>query len=329
MLETLVLSVLNHDTAIASAAARMVTAAARAADHRDGRPPHPRAGRGRHRPRRLPRRVRRRPATSPPAGATASRPSAPPRTRSRSRTRARRRRSAARSRRRAPAPRCSSTPTTSREGIRTAVAGRRARPSARVRIDSGDLADEAAEARALLDELGATDTRIVVTSDLDEFVITALADAPIDGYGVGTRVATGSGHPTASMVYKLVAVATSAGRTAPRRSSKKSKDKVSVGGHKTAWRSTTTPACSSARASRSPGDRRARAARRIARADPGDARRRHGPRARHSTRSARSTAAALRQLPPEALSVAAGAPYLTVTAHRGGDSMTTVARPRP
>ena len=78
-----------------------------------------------------------------------------------------------------------------------------------IRIDSGDLADESTAARALLDELGATQTRIIVTSDLDEYVITALADAPIDGYGVGTRVATGSGHPTASMVYKLVAVADS------------------------------------------------------------------------------------------------------------------------
>ena len=66
-------------------------------------------------------------------------------------------------------------------------------------------------------------------------MITALADAPIDGYGVGTRVATGSGHPTASMVYKLVAVSDAAGGPL-RPVSKKSKDKVSVGGHKTAWR---------------------------------------------------------------------------------------------
>src|SRR4051794_29055316 len=57
-----------------------------------------------------------------------------------------------------------------------------------VRIDSGDLNEEARKARALLDSLGATGTRIIVTSDLDEYVITALADAPIDGYGVGTRV---------------------------------------------------------------------------------------------------------------------------------------------
>jgi nicotinate phosphoribosyltransferase len=106
-----------------------------------------------------------------------------------------------------------------------------------IRIDSGDLAEEAHKARRLLDELGATETKIIATSDLDEFVITALADAPIDGYGVGTRVATGSGHPTASMVYKLVAVADEPGADAPLRPvAKRSAAKVSVGGHKTAFR---------------------------------------------------------------------------------------------
>ncbi len=96
------------------------------------------------------------------------------------------------------------------QGIRTAVEVAGTDLGA-IRIDSGDLADASAAARDLLDELGATQTRIIVTSDLDEYVIAALADAPIDGYGVGTRVATGSGHPTASMVYKLVAVADSPG----------------------------------------------------------------------------------------------------------------------
>ncbi|MEO9325229.1 nicotinate phosphoribosyltransferase [Nocardioides sp. C4-1] len=120
------------------------------------------------------------------------------------------------------------------QGIRTAVEV--AGPGlGAIRIDSGDLADESAAARALLDELGATSTRIIVTSDLDEYVIAALADAPIDGYGVGTRVATGSGHPTAQMVYKLVAVADSV--DGPLRPvAKKSHDKVSVGGRKRAFR---------------------------------------------------------------------------------------------
>lgn len=74
-----------------------------------------------------------------------------------------------------------------------------------VRLDSGDLVQQAHTVRSLLDSLGATRTRIVVTSDLDEFAIAALAAAPVDGYGVGTSLVSGSGHPTAGFVYKLVA----------------------------------------------------------------------------------------------------------------------------
>jgi nicotinate phosphoribosyltransferase len=74
-----------------------------------------------------------------------------------------------------------------------------------IRLDSGDLPTGARDARRLLDSLGATNTRIVVTSDLDEFAIAGLASAPVDGYGVGTSVVTGSGAPTAGFVYKLVA----------------------------------------------------------------------------------------------------------------------------
>ena len=75
-----------------------------------------------------------------------------------------------------------------------------------VRIDSGDLGVLARQVRAQLDELGATKTRIVVSGDLDEFSIAALRAEPVDMYGVGTSVVTGSGAPTASMVYKLVEV---------------------------------------------------------------------------------------------------------------------------
>ncbi|MCA1782704.1 MAG: nicotinate phosphoribosyltransferase [Dermatophilaceae bacterium] len=120
------------------------------------------------------------------------------------------------------------------DGIRTAIEVAGTGLGA-VRIDSGDLAVESRRARALLDGLGATSTRIIVTSDLDEYVISALADAPIDGYGVGTRVATGSGHPTASMVYKLVAVADEPGG-ALRPVAKSSESKSSIGGRKTAFR---------------------------------------------------------------------------------------------
>jgi nicotinate phosphoribosyltransferase len=73
-----------------------------------------------------------------------------------------------------------------------------------VRLDSGDLVESASKVRALLDSLGATATRITVTSDLDEYTIAALGQAPVNSYGVGTSLVTGSGHPTAGFVYKLV-----------------------------------------------------------------------------------------------------------------------------
>lgn len=75
-----------------------------------------------------------------------------------------------------------------------------------VRIDSGDLGVLARQVREQLNGLGAVDTRIVVSGDLDEFAIAALRAEPVDSYGVGTSVVTGSGAPTANMVYKLVEV---------------------------------------------------------------------------------------------------------------------------
>jgi nicotinate phosphoribosyltransferase len=74
-----------------------------------------------------------------------------------------------------------------------------------VRLDSGDLPQLARAVRKQLDALGATGTAITVTSDLDEYAIAALAAAPVNSYGVGTKLVTGSGAPTAEMVYKLVA----------------------------------------------------------------------------------------------------------------------------
>ncbi|MDR6612808.1 nicotinate phosphoribosyltransferase [Leifsonia sp. 1010] len=74
-----------------------------------------------------------------------------------------------------------------------------------VRLDSGDLPKLVKQVREQLDSLGATKTRITVTNDLDEFTIAALAASPVDSYGVGTSVVTGSGHPASGMVYKLVA----------------------------------------------------------------------------------------------------------------------------
>jgi nicotinate phosphoribosyltransferase len=98
-----------------------------------------------------------------------------------------------------------------------------------IRIDSGDLGVLANHARAQLDALGATGTRIVVSGDLDEFAIASLAAMPVDSYGAGTAVVTGSGAPTAGMVYKLVEVD---GRPV----AKRSEHKDSHGGRKTALR---------------------------------------------------------------------------------------------
>jgi nicotinate phosphoribosyltransferase len=89
------------------------------------------------------------------------------------------------------------------QGIRTAVEVAGPELGA-VRLDSGDLGIQATRARELLDSLGATKTKVIVTSDLDEYAIAALAAAPVDGYGVGTSLVTGSGAPTVGMVYKLV-----------------------------------------------------------------------------------------------------------------------------
>ncbi|WP_406296627.1 nicotinate phosphoribosyltransferase [Embleya sp. NBC_00888] len=106
-----------------------------------------------------------------------------------------------------------------------------------VRLDSGDLLLLAHRVRAQLDELGAVKTRIVVTSDLDEYAIASLRAAPVDAYGVGTQLVTGSGQPTASLVYKLVARAMSDAPDAPLVPvAKKSPGKPSHGGRKSAVR---------------------------------------------------------------------------------------------
>lgn len=90
-------------------------------------------------------------------------------------------------------------------GVANAVAAAGAELGA-IRIDSGELGVLARQAREQLDRLGATRTRIVVSGDLDEFSIAALRGEPVDSYGVGTSLVTGSGAPTANMVYKLVEV---------------------------------------------------------------------------------------------------------------------------
>ncbi|ARF80190.1 nicotinate phosphoribosyltransferase [Kitasatospora aureofaciens] len=122
-----------------------------------------------------------------------------------------------------------------REAVRTAVEVAGPELGA-VRIDSGDLILAAHRVRRQLDELGAGKTRIIVTSDLDEYAIAALAAAPVDGYGVGTSLVTGSGHPTCAMVYKLVARAeTQDGPLVPV-AKRAAGGKTSIGGRKWAAR---------------------------------------------------------------------------------------------
>jgi nicotinate phosphoribosyltransferase len=114
------------------------------------------------------------------------------------------------------------------QGIRNAITV--AGPDLRaIRIDSGDLSALAQHSRELLDSLGATETKIVVSGDMDEYSIAALAAEPVDMYGAGTAVVTGSGAPTAGLVYKLVEVE---GRPVVKRS----ENKATVGGRKTAIR---------------------------------------------------------------------------------------------
>ncbi|GIF19082.1 nicotinate phosphoribosyltransferase [Actinoplanes tereljensis] len=114
------------------------------------------------------------------------------------------------------------------QGIRNAIAV--AGPGLRaIRIDSGDLSVLAQHSRELLDSLGATETKIIVSGDMDEYAIATLAAEPVDLYGAGTAVVTGSGAPTAGLVYKLVEVD---GRPVVKRS----ENKATVGGRKTAVR---------------------------------------------------------------------------------------------
>lgn len=100
-----------------------------------------------------------------------------------------------------------------------------------VRLDSGDLVDHARKVRAILDAGGLTDTIIFVSGGLDERDLQEFAavDAPIDGYGIGTRLTTSSDVPALDCAYKLEEYA---GK--PRR--KKSEGKATWPGRKQVYR---------------------------------------------------------------------------------------------
>jgi len=120
-----------------------------------------------------------------------------------------------------------------REGVERAIAIAGTSLGA-VRIDSGDLPVVVSQVRAHLDELGAQQTKIVVTNDLNEHTIAGLRGAPVDVFGVGTSVVTGSGYPAAGLVYKLVSRMDDNGQWLD--VAKKSFHKTNPGGKKRAFR---------------------------------------------------------------------------------------------
>jgi nicotinate phosphoribosyltransferase len=77
-----------------------------------------------------------------------------------------------------------------------------------VRLDSGDLLELSREVRAVLDGAGLTDVTIFATGNLDEVAIGELlgAGAPIDAFGIGTRLSAAAGAPYFDLVYKLVEI---------------------------------------------------------------------------------------------------------------------------
>ena len=97
------------------------------------------------------------------------------------------------------------------EGTRNAIRvaeemRRRGDALAAIRLDSGELRDLSLQCRGLLDDAGFPEVRILASGDLDEFEIEGLiADgAPIDGFGVGTKLGTSDDAPWTESVYKLV-----------------------------------------------------------------------------------------------------------------------------
>ena len=199
LLETLILSILNHDSAIASAASRMVDAAGDRPLHRDGLAPHPRAGRGGRRPGGVHRRLRHHLQPRGRAARTASRPPAPARTRSPCCTTPSGTRSRPRSTSLGPGTTLLVDTYDVAEAVRTAVevagTGARRGPASTPATCGGRRTRCASSST----RSARTKTRIIVTCDLDEYAIAALAAAPVDGYGVGTSLVTGSGaRPPAS-----------------------------------------------------------------------------------------------------------------------------------
>jgi len=108
-------------------------------------------------------------------------------------------------------------------------------PPLGIRLDSGDLGGLARAARARLDEAGLPEVRIVVSGGLDEHDVARFVrdQAPIDGFGLGTRVGVSADAPYLDTVYKLV-------EYDGRPTAKLSPEKVSRPGRKQVFRGATT-----------------------------------------------------------------------------------------
>ena len=105
------------------------------------------------------------------------------------------------------------------------------RPLLGIRLDSGDFLPLSKMARAIQDDAGLRDVKIMASGDLDEWRIGKLvaAGAPIDSFGVGTELATSCDAPSMGAIYKLVELA-------GRGTAKWSEDKASLPGVKQLYR---------------------------------------------------------------------------------------------
>lgn len=107
-----------------------------------------------------------------------------------------------------------------------------------IRLDSGDLAYLSKEARKMLDEAGHQDVKICVSNDLDEYIISNLflQDAKIDSFGVGTKLITANDSPTLGAVYKLAAVQKTDGEFEPKIKISDNIQKITNPGNKKIYR---------------------------------------------------------------------------------------------
>ena len=105
-----------------------------------------------------------------------------------------------------------------------------------VRLDSGDLAKTSKKVRKILDKQGLRYVKIFASGDLDEYKIEALltASAPIDAFGVGTKMGTSADRPYLDGIYKLCETKTPDGKFTP--IMKLSRDKITLPGRKQVYR---------------------------------------------------------------------------------------------